>query len=257
MRRSAHLSYHGTGRAMDFRAAANPALDQEAHQLVGILAGEELPEGGSDRGVAATWAARLADLDQQRRDIVAARDLATGDEKAQLEQRLVDFDRGVTAVPQHATATRLRDNATNVWNRVTAIETAFQAAWTEATKGDPDNDTLAATLLATVDALKAQVEGQVKALPETAKAQRAVLEARLARLEPVRKMLGATSTKGKAARDSMLTKVGAAAAGGLTDLPLWLVQAFAENGWNWGVWSGHIDAMHFDYMGPVSGVIDQ
>jgi hypothetical protein len=257
MKKSAHLSFHGTGRAMDFRLAANPSIEGEGHQLIGILAGEELPEGGSDRGAAADWAARLADLDQQRRDIVAARDLATGDERVQLDQRLADFDLGLRAVPQHATATRLRDNATNVWNRVTAIETAFQAAWTESTKGNPDNDKLAATLLARVDVLKTQVEAQIKALDEKSKGQKAILEQRLARLEPVRKMLAATSVKGKDDRDKMLSKVGSAAAGGLTDLPLWMVQAFAENGWNWGVWRGYLDSMHFDYMGPVSGVIDQ
>ena len=70
-------------------------------------------------------------------------------------------------------------------------------------------------------------------------------------------MLGATSTAGKRSRDKMLAEVSSANAGGLTDLPLWMIQAFAENGWNWGVWRGYIDAMHFDYMGPVSGVIAQ
>jgi hypothetical protein len=43
---------------------------------------------------------------------------------------------------------------------------------------------------------------------------------------------------------------------GLTDMPLWLVQAFIEQGWTWGgSWGGFLDAMHFDYLGPVADVI--
>ncbi|HEX6673638.1 MAG TPA: hypothetical protein VF486_01220 [Actinomycetes bacterium] len=35
-------------------------------------------------------------------------------------------------------------------------------------------------------------------------------------------------------------------------MPPWMVQAFAERGWQWGMWSGFADAMHFD--GPVADV---
>lgn len=40
------------------------------------------------------------------------------------------------------------------------------------------------------------------------------------------------------------------------DMPSWLVQAFIEQGWTWGgSWGGFLDAMHFDYLGPVADVL--
>ena len=47
--------FHGTGRALDFRASANPATGGEAHQLISILGGGEL-ENTVDRGKLAAWA---------------------------------------------------------------------------------------------------------------------------------------------------------------------------------------------------------
>jgi D-alanyl-D-alanine carboxypeptidase len=36
------------------------------------------------------------------------------------------------------------------------------------------------------------------------------------------------------------------------------IQAFTEQGWSWGgSWVGFSDAMHFDYMGSVTDVIEQ
>jgi hypothetical protein len=52
----------------------------------------------------------------------------------------------------------------------------------------------------------------------------------------------------------MLDKVDQLSKSGLTDMPAWMVQAFAERGWRWGMWGGFADAMHFDYMGPVADV---
>jgi hypothetical protein len=49
-------------------------------------------------------------------------------------------------------------------------------------------------------------------------------------------------------------KVEAISRSGITDMPPWMVEAFAERGWQWGMWSGFADAMHFDYMGPVADV---
>ena len=40
---------------------------------------------------------------------------------------------------------------------------------------------------------------------------------------------------------------------GITDMPSWMVEAFAER-LAVGMWSGFADAMHFDYMGPVADV---
>ena len=82
------------------------------------------------------------------------------------------------------------------------------------------------------------------------------MQERLGRIRTLRATLAATTKSGKAARDAMLGQVEKANTSGLTDMPLWLVQAFAENGWHWGAnFGGFSDAMHFDYMGPVSGVL--
>jgi len=52
----------------------------------------------------------------------------------------------------------------------------------------------------------------------------------------------------------MLKDVDKLSQSGITDMPSWMVEAFAEQGWQWGMWSGFADAMHFDYMGPVADV---
>ena len=52
----------------------------------------------------------------------------------------------------------------------------------------------------------------------------------------------------------MLDKVEQLSRSGLTDMPSWMIEAFAERGWQWGMWGGFADAMHFDYMGPVADV---
>jgi len=44
MSNARHLSFHGTGRAMDFRAGKNPAFQGAAHEMVSILGGGELSE---------------------------------------------------------------------------------------------------------------------------------------------------------------------------------------------------------------------
>ena len=42
---------------------------------------------------------------------------------------------------------------------------------------------------------------------------------------------------------------------GLTDQPPWMVKAFSSLGWRWGGgWHAPMDAMHFDFMGDVPGV---
>jgi hypothetical protein len=44
--------------------------------------------------------------------------------------------------------------------------------------------------------------------------------------------------------------------GGFTNMPKWMVQAFAENGFTWGGgWHAPEDAMHFSSMTPINGVI--
>jgi hypothetical protein len=78
------------------------------------------------------------------------------------------------------------------------------------------------------------------------------IEQRVARMADLRRQLADTRTQA-----GILTQAAGAAASGLTDLPLWLVQAFTEHGWQWGEWPGFSDAMHFDHMGPVADVVSQ
>lgn len=56
-------------------------------------------------------------------------------------------------------------------------------------------------------------------------------------------------------RDRLLREVANLGRTGTINIPLWLVQAFTEQGWSWGgSWRSSEDAMHFDYLGPVEGV---
>jgi DNA repair exonuclease SbcCD ATPase subunit len=46
------------------------------------------------------------------------------------------------------------------------------------------------------------------------------------------------------------------AGGGFTNMPKWMVQAFAENGFTWGGgWHAPEDAMHYSSMTPIAGLI--
>jgi hypothetical protein len=81
------------------------------------------------------------------------------------------------------------------------------------------------------------------------------LQARLRRIEEVRALLNNPAASiGGTNQKQMLQKVEQLSTSGLTDMPPWMVEAFAERGWQWGMWSGFADAMHFDYMGPVADV---
>ncbi len=41
---ASHLSFHGTGRAIDFRESTNPAIKGDLHELISVLGGGELSE---------------------------------------------------------------------------------------------------------------------------------------------------------------------------------------------------------------------
>ncbi len=262
MRNAAHLSFHGTGRALDFRAAANPAIKGEAHQLISILGGGELSENSVDRGKLAQWAGELAPLMNRRAVLEESLAAATTDaERDRLRAEVDHYTEGLgQAVQVRQDANDLRDRATVTYQKIVATEAAFQAAWATLSSGSQDNATLVPALVEKVAKAQSDAEASLAAIADdrTQAGQARVLRQRLDRIGKLRTMLEATSARGIAQRDAMLQTVASAAAGGLTDLPLWMVQAFAEQGWSWGgTWTGFSDAMHFDYMGPVSDVIAQ
>jgi D-alanyl-D-alanine carboxypeptidase len=162
MGRARHLSFHGTGRAMDFRSQTNPDFGGPTHQLVSVLGEGELSElsAGStpqrqDLQKVATHNADVVSLRGQLKARLAA---ATDDqEKARLQGDIERIDAHLRdSVQTDRTTVRVRDRASETHQQVKAIEA--------------------------------------------------------------------------------------------------MVEAFAERGWQWGMWSGFADAMHFDYMGPVADV---
>jgi hypothetical protein len=120
---------------------------------------------------------------------------------------------------------------------------------------------LVQALLPLVEQARADAQTALDAIAaDRSQAARArVLRERLRRVEEVRGVLGGSTAAGiTRAQSALLAAADSAAASGLTDLPLWLVQAFIEQGWAWGgLWPGFSDAMHFDYRGPVADVIAQ
>lgn len=105
---------------------------------------------------------------------------------------------------------------------------------------------------------KAPRKGSKPAAPPKKSAEVTALETSIARIDKLRPFLVASGKKGdpSGAQNEMLKTLRGAGEHGLTDMPLWLVQAFLEQGWTWGgSWGGFLDAMHFDYLGPVADVI--
>jgi hypothetical protein len=81
------------------------------------------------------------------------------------------------------------------------------------------------------------------------------IEDRIKRIDEVRTLLkNPAASIRETNQKAMLKKVDELSKSGLTDMPSWMVQAFAERGWQWGMWEDFADAMHFDYMGPVADV---
>jgi hypothetical protein len=94
--------------------------------------------------------------------------------------------------------------------------------------------------------------------PPPKSAEVLALEAAIARIDKLRPLLtvSATAKSISSGQKEMVKALRGAGELGLTDMPLWLVQAFIEQGWTWGgSWGGFLDAMHFDYLGPVADVI--
>ena len=264
MGKARHLSFHGTGRAMDFRAGANPAFGGPTHQLVSILGEGELSEleAGStqQRQDLQRVATHNADVLRLRGELQARLAAATDDvEKARLRGDIERIDAHLRdSVQTDRTTVGVRGRATRTHQQVKEIEAKFLAAWATISlmREFPLGEDLAATLIgdkvdAAADAAKQALDDAVKAKsPDVGK-----LRARLARIEEVRTLLN----NPKASIDDtnqrqMLKKVEELSESGITDMPSWMVEAFAERGWQWGMWSGFADAMHFDYMGPVADV---
>jgi hypothetical protein len=285
MARSKHMSFHGTGRAMDFRADKNRDFGGATHQLVSILGGGELSElsAGSheqrrDLQKVAAHNANVVSKQKELQDRLAA---STDDaEKADLQSKIDRLSAHLTdETSSDALVTKVRDRASETHSTVKDIEANFQATWKEIqdTLADPKNTKDLVTLVKEkVDVVVTQTQtayDTAKAAQVTLTAARkekkpddpalvaqvgtiGTLEARLARMRQVTKLLDDPKAKTDDAQTqaAMLAKTGKLADSGLTDMPSWLVEAFAERGWQWGMWPGFADAMHFDYLGPVSDV---
>ncbi len=264
MGRARHLSFHGTGRAMDFRAGTNPDFGGPTHQLVSILGGGELSElsAGStqQRQDLQTVATHNADVVRLRADLQKRLAAATDDqEKAQLQSDIDRIDAHLRdSVQTDATTVKVRDRATETHQKVKSIESKFLEAWATITlmRNFPLGEDLAASLIgekvdAAAEAAKQALDAAVKAKsPDVGK-----IRDRIRRIEEVRTLLNNPAASiNETNQRQMLKKVDELSNSGLTDMPSWMVQAFAERGWQWGMWGGFADAMHFDYMGPVADV---
>jgi hypothetical protein len=335
MREHAKLSPHGTGRAIDFRAATNPSLAGGAYEVVHLLSSpigdvQGLDKGNIDWGKLRKQAGALAPLMHQR----AALDALLATENDPLAQSViqgqiaqVDADLAKQTVESDASKV-LRKDAEASLDRLARVEAAFQAAWQPLAANTDDKDMLAA-LLAQAETAKADAQAKLAALldseakakaakeaaartatvpaptatpgigatggstgpaptppapvatggtgptaaPKAAKAgskpalppapppksaEVQALEKSIARIDKLRPLLtlNAKSKTVSGGQKEILKSLRGAGEHGLTDMPLWLVQAFIEQGWTWGgSWGGFLDAMHFDYLGPVTDVI--
>jgi hypothetical protein len=263
MGKARHLSFHGTGRAMDFRAGANPAFGGPTHQLVSILGGGELSElsAGStrQRQDLQKVATHNADVVQLRADL--QRRLATADpaEKTQLESDIARIDAHLRdSVLTDATTKQVRDRATETHQKVESIEAKFIQTWStiNLVRNLPFGDDLAEAIIGqTVDAAAEAAKQALDAAVAAKSPDVATIQSRVRRIEEVRTLLNNPAARiGDTNRKQMLDKVEALSKSGITDMPQWMIEAFAERGWQWGMWSGFADAMHFDYMGPVADV---
>ncbi len=264
MGRARHLSFHGTGRAMDFRAGTNPAFGGPTHQLVSILGGGELSElsAGSteQRQDLQKVATHNADVVRLRADLAqrlaAATDTA---EKTQLQSDIARIDAHLAdPVQSDATTKRVRGRATEAHQKVESIEAKFIQTWgtINLVRSLPFGDDLAEAIIGqTVDAAADAAKQALDAAVAAKSPDVGTIQSRVRRIEEVRTLLNNPAARiSDTNRKQMLDKVEALSKSGITDMPQWMIEAFAERGWQWGMWSGFADAMHFDYMGPVADV---
>lgn len=160
-------------------------------------------------------------------------------------------------MPERALVTTVRNRAADTHREVKRIEAKFLQTWSVITlmRSMPGGDAAAALMIA------AEVESAYQAAQQALAAVKPnspdfdTIKRRIARIEDVRTLLANPKVSiNDTNQKQMLKKVDQLSKSGLTDMPSWMVQAFAERGWQWGMWSGFADAMHFDYMGPVADV---
>lgn len=267
MGRAQHMSFHGTGRAMDFRAGKNPDFGGPTHELVSILGGGELSElsAGShaQRQDLQKVGTHNADMVRQRDALKERLAVSTDDlEKAQLQSDIDRIDAHLRdSVQTDPTTVKVRNRATEALREVKSIEAKFQASWATITlmRQFPLGEALAAVLIggqveAAYESAKQALDAAQKAKPPDGEKIKQIAD-RIRRIDEVRTLLkNPAASIRETNQKQMLKKVDQLSRSGLTDMPSWMVQAFAERGWQWGMWNDFADAMHFDYMGPVADV---
>jgi len=327
MRRNGVMSPHGTGRAIDFRAATNPSIGEDTYEVLRLLAPDALAKEKLDEGVF-DWvkgrqiAKAGAPLLQQRVTLEARiKDEQDPTVLSTLQADLAKVNEALANQPVTSKdAGDMRDIGKKALDRLARVEKAFQAAWQPFASKTDDKELLAA-LLAHADKARADAQSLLdKRLAQEAKDRAArdamlkmiaagvewaigagvtggstpapkggattgsktpskttpptkapkpppppeksaevkALELAIARIDKLRPFLTLNKTTGKAtgAQHEMLDKFRTAGTYGFTDMPTWLVQAFLERGWTWGgSWGGFLDAMHFDYLGPLTDVL--
>jgi hypothetical protein len=265
MGRARHLSFHGTGRAMDFRAGANPAFGGPTHQLVSILGEGELSELSvgttQQRQELQKVATHRADVVRLRTELQARLAASTdSQEQARLQGDIDRINAHLRDSPQtDARTVRVRERAAQSLAEVESIEARFISAWGTITlmKNVPfiGEDLAAAMLGQQVDAAAEAAKQALEAADKAKSPNVATLKQRVQRIEEVRTLLNnPRATLNGTNQAKMLKEVDKISKSGITDMPSWMVEAFAEQGWQWGMWSGFADAMHFDYMGPVADI---
>jgi hypothetical protein len=86
------------------------------------------------------------------------------------------------------------------------------------------------------------------------RAEKKRLEERIKQLTDLEKRFGGMGEAGRKILNELEKTV--VSGGGLTNMPKWMVQGFAENGFSWGGgWHDPEDAMHFSSMTPIPGLI--
>ena len=271
MRRTKRMSYHGTGRAIDFRSDTNPAIYTDTvRQLVSLLGGEELAEQSMSRPELERWSRTLAQLEEPaaraEQEAAAETDPTTKAALSEIAREL--RERRTAAAQGDPEAVRLRNRVSEIYDRVRSIETRFRIVWFWLKLTSPNDVELMRRLQVliaeAIDSARKEIDDLTArlALPNAAKA---TLEGRLllarkklARLQTLDAALAWRTDPDPAitsAQAAILGETAKVAGSGLDDLPKWFVQAFVENGWSWGgTWESPFDAMHFDYMGPIADV---
>jgi hypothetical protein len=249
---------------MDFRAGTNPAFGGPTHQLVSILGGGELSElsAGStqQRQDLQKVATHNADVVRLRADLAQRLAAATDPaERTQLQSDIARVDAHLAdPVQSDATTKRVRDRATETHQKVESIEAKFIQTWgaINLARSLPFGDDLAEAIIGqTVDSAAEAAKQALDAAVAAKSPDVSTIQSRVRRIEEVRTLLNNPAARiGDTNRKQMLDKVEALSKSGITDMPQWMIEAFAEQGWQWGMWSGFADAMHFDYMGPVADV---